>query len=197
MPSENLKIFSKPRREIPTPYLRKWIGHTSPEIFAAFPRNMRLTAGEVVGSGYEGVFSRRDYTLEQTRRIKTLLKPFEALLVTPLQSKGRQAAGNRTDVDSIFDAEFSHFPASQQAVLLFLRSIVARPRLLVLDEFSQTIDEQAWEVCRSVLEREWEEMKREDGVDQAVVVVSHYESEVPWERGKVFRLKDGKVDMSE
>jgi ABC-type molybdenum transport system ATPase subunit/photorepair protein PhrA len=84
-------------------------------------------------------------------------------------------------------------------VLLFLRSIVARPRLLVLDEFSQTIDEHAWEVCKGVLEREWEEMRRDEGVEQAVVVVSHYESEVPWEagEGKVFRLKDGRVDHSE
>lgn len=66
----------------------------------------------------------------------------------------------------------------------------------MLDEFSQTIDEQAWEVCKTLLETEWREMKR-GGVDQAVVVVSHYESEVPWTGGKVFRLKDGRVDHSE
>ena len=196
MPADNLKIFSQPRREIPTPYLKRWIGHTSPEIFAAFPRNMRLTAGEAIGSGYEGVFSRREFTPDQVKRIKSLLRPFEEQLGTPSRASGRQASHTRTDVDSIYNAEFSHFPASQQAILLFLRSVVARPRLLVLDEFSQTIDEQAWEVCKTILENEWKEMKS-DGVDQAVVVVSHYESEVPWQGGKVFRLKDGKVDCSE
>jgi ABC-type molybdenum transport system ATPase subunit/photorepair protein PhrA len=195
MPADNLKIFSKPRREIATPYLRQWIGHTSPEIFSAFPRNMRLTAGDAIGSGYEGVFSKREFKPDQIDRIKSLLEPFKEQLISSPRA-GRQASHNRTSIDSIYDAEFSHFPASQQAILLFLRSIVSRPRLLVLDEFSQTIDEQAWEICKTLLENEWREMKV-DGVDQAVVVVSHYESEVPWKGGKVFRLKDGRVDHSE
>jgi ABC-type multidrug transport system ATPase subunit len=174
------------------------IGHTSPEIFAAFPRNMGLTVAETIGSGFEGVFSRRTFTEAQQRRIREVLKPFEEVLEVPPTTGDRagRERSDRTKLDRIYDSDFSHFPANQQAIFLLLRAIVSRPRLLVLDEFSQTIDERAWEVSRDLLNREWTAMRDEgEGEGQAVVVVSHYEAEVPWEEGKVFRLNGGKVEF--
>lgn len=71
------------------------------------------------------------------------------------------------------ETPFGRFPANQQALLLFLRAVVARPRLLVLDEPAQGMDEVIWDRCRELLEQEWQAMP-----EQAVVVVSHYEDEV-------------------
>lgn len=151
-----------------TPTLRRMIGHASPEIFAAFPRGMGLSAGEVVGTGYEGVFSRRKMSDEQRARIKRLLEPFTDLLAVKRQST--------PSVHEIYNTDFAHFPPNQQALLLFLRAIVARPPLLVLDEASQGMDEASWARCRTLLEAEWAQMQGEAA--QAVVVVSHWEEEV-------------------
>lgn len=134
---------------------------------------MGLSAGEVVGTGYEGVFARRRMSDDQRARIVRLLEPFKDLLAI------KQRAGvtaSDTTVEQIYNTDFSHFPPSQQALLLFLRAIVARPPLLILDEASQGMDEESWARCRTLLEAEWAEMGGEE--PQAVVVVSHWEEEV-------------------
>ncbi|GHJ86046.1 hypothetical protein NliqN6_2448 [Naganishia liquefaciens] len=194
LPAERLTLFSRPRRSLATPTLRRLIGHASPEIFAAFPRGMGLGAGEVVGTGYEGVFARRKMTPAQRERIMSLLRPFKDLLVVRAFTATTTAAAAADDLKRIYDTDFSHFPPSQQALLLFLRAIVARPSLLILDEASQGMDEESWARCRALLEREWQEMAR-TGQEQAVVVVSHWEEEVPWAagQGQVLRLHDGRV----
>jgi ABC-type multidrug transport system ATPase subunit len=169
---------------------------------------MGLSAGEVIGTGYEGVFARRKMTTEQRGRIMQLLEPFKDLLAVRSRTK---TAEENVDTERIYETDFSHFPPSQQALLLFLRAIVARPALLILDEASQGMDEESWARCRALLEKEWEEITQGQG-EQAVVVVSHWEEEaslcvlglvrmltallqVPWEagQGQVLRLHDGKV----
>lgn len=134
---------------------------------------MGLSAGEVVGTGYEGVFARRRMSDDQRVRIMRLLDPFKDLLAVK-QRNG--AAASDTTVEKIYNTDFSHFPPSQQALLLFLRAIVARPPLLILDEASQGMDEESWARCRTLLEAEWAEMRGNE--PQAVVVVSHWEEEV-------------------
>jgi ABC-type molybdenum transport system ATPase subunit/photorepair protein PhrA len=168
LPAERLTLFSRPRRETATPTLKRKIGHASPEIFAAFPRGMGLSAGEVVGTGYEGVFSRRRMSEEQQKRILQLLEPFTDLLAVKRNST--------STVNEIYNSDFAHFPPNQQALLLFLRAIVARPPLLILDEASQGMDEASWARCRTLLEAEWAVMAEDEA--QAVVVVSHWEEEV-------------------
>ncbi|KAJ9090923.1 hypothetical protein QFC19_009349 [Naganishia cerealis] len=206
LPISTLSLFSKPRREIATPTLRRRIGHASPEIFAAFPRSMGLSAGEVVGTGYEGVFSRRRMSEEQRTRIESLLEPFLDLLVAGKRGKpslkSTTTATTKSILEHIYDTDFSHFPPNQQALLLFLRAIVSRPSLLILDEASQGMDEETWARCRVLLDREWAEIARDakEGInEQAVVVVSHWEEEVPWEKGqgRILRLHEGKVVLKE
>ncbi|KAJ9107358.1 hypothetical protein QFC21_000808 [Naganishia friedmannii] len=197
LPAETLSLFSKPRREVATPTLRRRIGHASPEIFAAFPRSMGLSAGEAVGTGYEGVFSRRRMTEAQRARVQRLLEPFVDLLGRRRTPASRSST--KSTLDLIYDTDFSHFPPNQQALLLFLRAIVSRPLLLILDEASQGMDEETWSRCRVLLDQEWAEIahdaKTATGSEQAVVVVSHWEEEVPWEagQGRVLRLHEGKV----
>ncbi|GMK56684.1 hypothetical protein CspeluHIS016_0305240 [Cutaneotrichosporon spelunceum] len=185
LPAAALTLFSQPRRMVPTPTLRRLIGHTSPEVFAAFPRNMGLTAAQAIATGYEGVFSRRPITEEHKVRILSLLEFFKPHLATtrtgePAEMTAREI-GNRN---------FAHYTPAQQALIVFLRAIVARAPLLILDEPTQGVDEAIWRRCFELLRREWEEME-EAGTKQACVVVSHYADEVPWRNGKVLRLDDG------
>ncbi|WOO82323.1 putative ABC transporter ATP-binding protein [Vanrija pseudolonga] len=185
LPASALTLFGKPRRETPTPVLRALIGHTSPEVFAAFPRNMSLDAEDAVGSGYEGVFSRRKLTPGQKERVLYLLEAFR-----PFLAKSRTGRPTDATAKQLSRQMFAHYTPPQQALLLFLRAVVSRPPLLVLDEPTQGMDEEIWEACRAFLVQEWAEMKKE-GKEQAVVVVSHYEDEVPWKHGRVLKLDDG------
>jgi ABC-type molybdenum transport system ATPase subunit/photorepair protein PhrA len=128
---------------------------------------MGLSALEAVGSGLEGVFSRRNFSSSQKERILSLLDYFVPHLVT---TRSGQAS---PEVKDIARREFAHFTPPQQALLLFLRAIVNRPPLLILDEPSQGMDEAIWARCRELLNKEWRESP-----EQAVVAVSHYEDEV-------------------
>jgi len=160
------------------------IGHTSPEIFASFPRGMGLTAYQSIGTGFEGVFSYRSLSPDQKQRVIQLITYFQDYL--------KPSTGKRktTTIEEIANTQFSHFPANQQALLLFLRAVVGRPGLLILDEPSQGMDENIWERCKVFLREEW---ASKEGKDQAVVVVSHYEDEVPWRKGEgmIFKLDQG------
>lgn len=198
-----LSLFGRPRRTIPTTQLRMghFVGHVSPELVAGFPRTAGLSAADALASGYEGVFVRLDVSADKEKRIKALLGEFEDVLGASLP------AGEGPTIDRIARQPFRRFPAGQQSLLLFLRALVARPRLLVLDEPSQSIDEQTWTRCIQLLEREWQEMLEEEQAGtrrredrQAVICVSHWREEVPWQcdadehgrvEGKEIRLDDG------
>ncbi len=157
---------------------------------------MGLSAGEAIATGWEGVFSRRNVDKDKQERALRLLKPFEDLLTTSVrrQSTGGVAKPPAQGLRNIYDTDFGHFSPNHQALILFLRAIVSRPKLLVLDEASQGMDEQTWARCRKLLDQEWEEIEREGG-EQAVICVSHWEEEVPWDKGAgdVLRLHEGKV----
>jgi len=76
----------------------------------------------------------------------------------------------------------------EQSVVLLMRALVGHPQLVLLDEVWAGMDDHMVRAARRYL--------REGGVghDQAVVVVSHWEEEVPWttQDGLYrFRLQDG------
>jgi len=128
---------------------------------------MGLSALAAIGSGFEGVFSRRELSSAQKERILSMLEYFQDLLAT-----GRGGSSGATTRDLALRL-FAHYTPPQQALLLFLRAMVARCPLVILDEPAQGMDEAIWQRCREFLEKEWEE-----NPDQAVIVVSHYEDEV-------------------
>ncbi|WVR00160.1 hypothetical protein IAU59_007302 [Kwoniella sp. CBS 9459] len=193
LPASSLTLFAKPRRSIPTATLRQKIGHTSPEIYASFPRGMGLSAYAAIGSGFEGVFSRRTFNEKQKERILSLIDKVKDLL-QPNSLGSTSGSGSEADVISIAKRQFSHFTPPQQGLLLFLRAIVGRPQLLILDEPSQGLDEVIWERCKAILEKEWASAR---GREMGVVVVSHYEDEVPWKKGhgKVLKLDQGVANV--
>lgn len=128
---------------------------------------MGLSAFHAIGTGFDGVFSHRNMTPDQKSRILELVEYFAPLLTTS------QSGDNNGDVISIAKRNFAYFTPPQQALLLFLRAIVSRPPLLILDEPSQGMDEVIWDKCKALLRREWAENPQ-----QAVIVVSHYDDEV-------------------
>jgi hypothetical protein len=132
---------------------------------------MSLTAYQAIGTGFEGVFSRRSVDAEQKKRILSLIEYFLPLLAPARPGIGNAKLGD--DVIAVAKREFAHFTPPQQALLLFLRAIVSRPPLLILDEPSQGMDEVIWDKCRDLLKKEWLE-----NPGQAVIVVSHYDDEV-------------------
>lgn len=142
---------------------------------------MGISAAQAIGTGFEGVFSRRSLTPAQKERVWELLRFCQDHL-RPARS------GDKATLEEIGSADFAHFTPAQQALLLFLRALIGRPRLLILDEPSQGVDEAMWECCVRLLKQEWKARP-----EMATVVVSHYEDEVPWgkEEGRVMRLNDG------
>jgi hypothetical protein len=85
-------------------------------------------------------------------------------------------------------AQFSELPVGAQAVVLLMRALVGAPPVVILDE--------AWAGMNEGMVRAARRFLREGGAgdEQAVVVISHWEGEVPWgkEDGvKRFELKDG------
>ncbi|WWC94911.1 hypothetical protein V866_001763 [Kwoniella sp. B9012] len=193
LPSTSLQLFSKPRREIPTTTLRGMIGHTSPEIYSSFPRGMGLTAYSAVGTGFKGIFSRSELDENQKKRVLYLLDQVKDLL-QPTVGLGGVESTKGMDLKEIALRPFAHFTPPQQGLILFLRAIVGKPNLLVLDEPSQGIDEFIWERCKAILEKEWK-----DNEKMATIVVSHYEDEVPWKkgRGKILKLDQGVATVEE
>jgi ABC-type molybdenum transport system ATPase subunit/photorepair protein PhrA len=97
-----------------------------------------------------------------------MLEYFQDLLAT-----GRGGGGDGTTTRDLALRMFAHYTPPQQALLLFLRAMVARAPFVILDEPAQGMDEAIWQRCCEFLETEWNE-----NPDQAVVVVSHYEDEV-------------------
>jgi ABC-type Mn2+/Zn2+ transport system ATPase subunit len=83
---------------------------------------------------------------------------------------------------------FVDLSAGEQSMVLLMRALVGRPQLVLLDEVWSGMDEAMITAARAYL--------RADGIteDQAVVVISHWEDEVPWgveDGAKKFRLEGG------
>ncbi|KAI6009874.1 P-loop containing nucleoside triphosphate hydrolase protein [Pisolithus marmoratus] len=178
-----LELFSRPRSKISTPHLRSLIGLVSPELANAYPRRPRTTVWEVIGTGFDGGFvpGGRNGVLSR-------LGPRHP----DLQKDTTMTATNR-QLLSRLDEEFSNrnfvdLSAGEQSVVLLMRALVGRPQLVLLDEVWSGMDDSMVLTARRYL--------REGGVgpDQAVVVVSHWEEEVPWDARdglRTFKLEAG------
>ncbi|KAG7091397.1 hypothetical protein E1B28_010434 [Marasmius oreades] len=204
----HLHLFSQPRRLIPTPHLQcgSLIGVLSPEIFDAFPRRANMKVWNVISTGFDGGYVPRGTvgvglgvrgeskrygpaeirefveggSEEEKWRFQRMAEVLEAL--------GPRSWGREGEQERFSQKAFVDLSVGEQRMVLLMRALVARPKLVLLDEVWSGMDEEMVEAARSYL--------RGDGVgdDQAVVVITHWDGEMPWgdEDGlRRFRLIEG------
>lgn len=181
----SLTLFGVPRRRLATAQIQAQMGIVSPEIFNAFPRrsgaHSALSARDAIGTGFESTFSFRSRSAEQEADIDALLAYFDAVLSVPLPGVGRGADGSDK-----FDAgrPFGTLPIGHQALILLLRAFAGSPRLIVLDEVFSGMDDKMVGLAKQYLREELTEK-------QAVIFVSHWTEEVPWQGEELKRLHLG------
>ena len=179
--------------------LQRRIGHMSPELFHAFPRKSLetggLTVADAIASGFDGIFTYRRRNEEQNERVAQLLRLFASELVPDT---------NYMSSESVGDLPFASLTHGSQAVVLFLRALVHRPSMLVLDEAFQGMSGHQVAKTRAFIDgtQPWVHEGMSDAeraVDNAwrknvvIVAVSHYESEWPLTCGRLLRLSEGRV----
>ena len=174
------------------------IGHSSPEVHAFFPRS--LTIRQTIESAWAETFIGTPHlTSGQSETVETVLRWFEDEL-NP-NSKPRaftqkedlsleaQDRGNTKWADSF---RFRDVSVSSQRVMLFLRAVIKKPELVVLDEAFGGMDAEVRDKCMVFLtegtRRFYGSNEPPDGrrvrisgltEDQAFICVSHVKEEVP------------------
>ncbi|CAE6472123.1 unnamed protein product [Rhizoctonia solani] len=164
-PASSLRLFSKPRRSIPTTTLQRQIGLVSPEQYNAFPRRLPgLSVRDAVGTGFDSTYAFRLRTKEEESRIDDLVNAF---------GFGTGKGG---------DKEFALLRAGEQALVLLMRALVSKAPLLILDEPFAAMDD-------AMVKRAKRYLLEELAPHQAVILVSHWDEEVPWPSTVVRRLQ--------
>jgi len=196
-------LFSRPRQRIPTPLLRSLIGVVSPELANAYPRRAGVSVFDVIGTGFDGGFvpggkdgvgSGLEGALsDEVRqwRVKRVHEVLNGLGPTSWETETSSfAAGDELlEPNEIFSKrDFVDLSAGEQSIVLLMRALVSHPQLVLLDEVWSGMDENMVRAARRYL------CEGGVGSDQAVVVISHWEEEVPWtvrDGLRRFKLDDG------
>ncbi|KAK0555131.1 hypothetical protein OC846_001812 [Tilletia horrida] len=202
-PSEPaLSLFSHSRsaQRNASPLLHRRIGHTSPELYRAFPRQTDLERGglslaQAIGSGFDGVFVRRPLEIGGPRetRVRELVGAFSDLF----RGRGDQAqsSGGKGDASLIallHDTPFATLSPGSQSLALLLRAVVHNPSLLILDEPFAGMDALQTERARVFIDQTlW--TSAEERAGKAMVLISHFEQEWPASFGELIRLDEGVV----
>lgn len=160
-----------------------------------------MTVWDAVGTGFDGVFvpggqggvgiglkggleeQEKNWRIGRMWEVLNGLAPY-----TWVQGRGTSLDGAEASVKEFAARSFVDLSAGEQSMVLFMRALVGKPRLVLLDEVWSGMDDGMIAAARAYL--------RADGVseDQAVVFISHWVEEVPWseEDGvKRFRLENG------
>ncbi|CAE7086087.1 unnamed protein product [Rhizoctonia solani] len=168
-PADSLRLFSKPRRSVPTTTLQRKIGLVSPEQFSAFPRRLPgLSVRDAIGTGFDSTYAFRLRTKEEEARIDELIDAF----------------GFGVGKDG--EKEFALLSAGEQALVLFMRALVSKASLLILDEPFAGMDD-------STVTKTKRYLSEKLAPHQAVILVTHWDEEVPWPSTVVrqLQLKNG------
>ena len=172
----HLYLFGRPRKRIATVQLQRKIGISSPEIFAAFPRRLgpgALTARDATATGFDGTYAYRKWTEQEEERLNEIIGVLGPGKTEEARTRWAEAA-------------FATLPPGEQSLVLFMRALVASPRLVILDEAFAGMDDATILRCS-------EHLRLQLGGEQAVVMVSHWEEEVPWRGDNLRRylIEDG------
>jgi len=196
-PTSVLSLFGAPRRTHATTHLRARIGVVSPELYNAWPRARNMNVWEAIATGFDGGFvplGPRGLGVGLHGELSEAERAWRAERVwTVLRGLGPHTWGSGAEADAESVEEFaqrtfSELPAGVQSVVLLMRALVGRPQLVLLDEVWAGMDDGMIRAAREYLRGEGV------GKEQAVVVISHWEDEVPWgvkDGVKRFRLEGG------
>jgi ABC-type molybdenum transport system ATPase subunit/photorepair protein PhrA len=134
-------------------------------------RSKDMNARECIGTGFDGTWVMgRKLSAEEDKSVLEIIATI----------------GPPSDPD-FAHRPFATLPPSQQSLVLLMRALVGRKELVVLDEPVGM----AKDSIKAYLRGEGGGI----GQDKAVVVVSHWDDEVPWtvhEGLRVFRLENGR-----
>ncbi|KAK0465511.1 P-loop containing nucleoside triphosphate hydrolase protein [Desarmillaria tabescens] len=165
------------------------------EMFDAFPRKPGMSVWDVVGTGFDGTFVSRGKHNVGTGVMQELAEPDVQWRVTRckevIDALGPGAWGGEhssEDAAKFHSKDFVELSVGEQRMVLLMRALVGRPQLVLLDEVWSGMDEGMVSAAKKYL--------REGGVtkDQAVIVITHWEDEVPWgvqDGVKKIRLEKG------
>lgn len=175
----------------------------SPELANAYPRRAGVSVFDVVGTGFDGSFvpggkngvgNGLEGTLSDEVRRWRVKRVREVLNGLGPTSWGTDAS-IPTNGDELFapneifsKRDFVDLSAGEQSIVLLMRALVSRPQLVLLDEVWSGMDENMVRAASRYL------CEGGVGPDQAVVVISHWEEEVPWtvrDGLKRFKLENG------
>ncbi|KAK2751159.1 hypothetical protein FQN57_000236 [Myotisia sp. PD_48] len=125
--------------------LQSRIGHSSPEVHAFFPRNLSIRAS--IESAWADTFlSKPKLTSDRMLDVDSALRFFEADL-NPHFSLGSNSALSWAD-----DVLFGSLGVAKQRLILFIRSVVHKPDLVVLDEAFSGMPRSLRDKCLHFLE---------------------------------------------
>ena len=150
-----------------------------------------MSVWEAVGTGFDASFISRgkegvggaERTLDEIEwRVKRCWEVMEALGPVAWGRSSRSDSGVEspatdtvlsTATRAFASTPFSALPAGEQRMVLLMRAVVGKPPLVLLDEVWSGMDEGMVRAARRYL-------RDKIGKEQAVVVVTHWEDEVPW-----------------
>ena len=172
----HLHLFGRPRQNLATVQIQRKIGISSPEIFAAFPRRLgpgALTSRDAIATGFDGTYAYRKRTEQEEQRLDGIIGA-----LGPGETEGARVKWAETT--------FTTLSPGEQSLVLLMRALISSPPLVILDEAFAGMDSTTILRCSEYL-------RLRLGVHQAVVMVSHWEDEIPY-RGKNLRrylIEDG------
>lgn len=146
--------------------IKERIGLVSPELHLYFTQP--LTAAETAATGFFDVVTSRRTTEEQRATVRDLFVQFE--------------------IASLAARQFAQLSTGEQRLVLFIRALVKRPPLLILDEPFQALDAQHIAHARNWLDRHLT-------AEQTLLFVTHFPEEIPSCVDRVLRLERGRIKI--
>ncbi|KAJ5112816.1 hypothetical protein N7532_000861 [Penicillium argentinense] len=203
--------------------LQSRLGHSSPEIHAFFPR--QLTVRAALESAFAETFLARPRLEHQhDLDISAMLRAFKADLdpnaTTAQQSPPAVSTDskffpklptrsstpyipNDYDVEYADQIRFGQLTTAQQRIVLFLRALIHKPDIVILDEPFSGLTASQRDKCLKFLEfgdcTQDAEHRRHYGLseDQALIMISHVKEEIPDMVRNFMRLPSEPSDASE
>lgn len=165
--NSKIQLFQEPRETGKNDYfsINDQIGHCSPEIHAIFPG--KLTVRQAISTGFvSGSFiPPSDLSFQQSEDIDNFIDKFE---LDP-------------------EAPFRELTVNDQKTVLFLRAIVKKPKILILDEAFSTMSELRIQLCKDMVD---------SLTDTTVIAISHIKEEIP-DCDKFIQLKKNSYEIGD